>query len=122
MLRVSTLIQHQNNKISIILIIMFRNKDKQNKIPLEKKLTKEPTKYNKQYKQLDYDTLKYIVDTKSNYLINTIKNTTSNTSTTMLPHKKHINNKKNLSLSCSNFDIDFFFFFFFFKKNLYHHI
>ena len=29
---------------------MFRNKEKQNKIPLEKKLTKEPTKYDKQYK------------------------------------------------------------------------
>ena len=66
-------IQHQNNKISIILIIMFRNKDKQNKIPLEKKLTKEPTKYDKQYKNLDYDTLKDIVHTKNNYLINTIK-------------------------------------------------
>ena len=77
---------------------MFRNKDKQNKIPLEKKLTKEPTKeptkYDKQYKILDYDTLKDIVDTKNNYLINTIKNTTSNNSTTMLPHKKNINNKK----------------------------
>ena len=57
-----------------MLIMMFRNKDKQNKkIPLEKKLTKEPTKYDKQYKILDYDTLKDIVDTKNNYLINTIK-------------------------------------------------
>ena len=80
---------------------MFRNKDKQNKIPLEKKLTKEPTKYDKQYKILDYDTLKDIVDTKNNYLINTIKNTTSNNSTTMLPHKKNIKIK---------------------KSNLYHHI
>ena len=52
---------------------MFRNKDKQNKIPLDKKLTKEPTKYDKQYKNLDYDTIKDIVDTKNNYLINTIK-------------------------------------------------
>ena len=43
---------------------MYRNKDKQNKIPLEKKLTKEPTKYDKQYKQIDYDTLKDIVDTQ----------------------------------------------------------
>ena len=43
---------------------MFRNKDKQNKIPLEKKLTKEPSKYDKQYKNLDYDTIKDIVDTK----------------------------------------------------------
>ena len=31
-----------------MILIMFRNKDKQNKIPLEKKLTKEPTKYDKQ--------------------------------------------------------------------------
>ena len=46
---------------------MFRNKDKQNKIPLEKKLTKEPTKYDKQYKTLDYDTLKDIVDTNKYY-------------------------------------------------------
>ena len=53
--------------------IMFRNTDKQNKIPLEKKLTKEPSKYDKQYKNLDYDTIKDIVDTKNNYLINTIK-------------------------------------------------
>ena len=52
---------------------MFRNKEKQNKIPLEKKLTKEPTKYDKQYKILDYDTLKDIVDTKNNYLINAVK-------------------------------------------------
>ena len=94
MLRVSIPIQHQNNKISIILIIMFRNKDKQNKIPLDKKLIKEPSKYDKQYKNLDYDTIKDIVDTKNNYLINTIKNTTSSNSTTMLPHKKNINNKK----------------------------
>ena len=63
--RVSIPIQHQNNKISIILIIMFRNKDKQNKIPLEKKLSKEPSKYDKQYKILDYDTIKDIVDTKN---------------------------------------------------------
>ena len=94
MLRVSILIQHQNNRISIILIIMFRNKDKQNKIPLEKKLTKEPSKYDKQYKNLDYDTIKDIVDTKNNYLINTIKNTTSNNSTTMLSHKKNIKIQK----------------------------
>ena len=67
------LIEHQNNKISIILIIMFRNKDKQNKIPLEKKLTKEPSKYDKQYNNLDYDTIKDIIDTKNNYLINTVK-------------------------------------------------
>ena len=52
---------------------MYRNKDKQNKIPLEKKLTKEPSKYDKQYKNLDYDTIKDIVDTKNNYLINTIE-------------------------------------------------
>ena len=52
---------------------MYRNKDKQNKIPLEKKLTKEPSKYDKQYKNFDYDTIKDIVDTKNNYLINTIK-------------------------------------------------
>ena len=90
MLRGSIPIQHQNNKISIILIIMFRNKDKQNKIPLDKKRIKEPSKYDKQYKTLDYDTIKDIVDTKSNYLINTIKSTTSNNSTTMLPHKKNI--------------------------------
>ena len=93
MLRVSILIQHQNNKIYIILI-MYRNKDKQNKIPLEKKLTKEPSKYDKQYKNLDYDTIKDIVDTKNNYLINTIKNTTSNNSTTMISHKKNIKIKK----------------------------
>ena len=66
---------------------MYRNKDKQNTIPIEKKLTKEPTKYDKLYKQLDYDTLKDIVDTKRYYLINTIENTTSNNSTIMLPHK-----------------------------------
>ena len=79
---------------------MSRNKDKQNQIPLEKKLTKEPTKYDKQYKNLDYDTIKDIVDTKNNYLITTINNTTSNNSTTMLPHKKNIKNTKhNLSLS-----------------------
>ena len=48
---------------------MYRNKDKQNKIPLEKKLTKEPSKYDKQYKNLDYDTIKDIIDTKNNYLI-----------------------------------------------------
>ena len=69
---------------------MYTNKDKQTKMPLEKKLTKEPSKYDKQYKNLDYDTLKDIVDTKHNYLINTIKHTTSNNSTTMLPHKKKI--------------------------------
>ena len=69
---------------------MYRNKDKQNKIPLEKKLTKEATKYNKQYKKLDDNTIKDIVDTKNNYLINTFKNATSNNSTTMLPHKKKI--------------------------------
>ena len=68
-----TLIQHQNNKISKILIIMYRNKDNPNKIQLEKKLTKELTKYEKQYNNLDYDTMKKIVDTKNNYLINTIK-------------------------------------------------
>ena len=73
---------------------MYRNKDKQNTIPLEKKLTKEPSKYDKQYKNLDYDTIKDIVDTKSNYVINTIKNTTSNNSTTMLSHKKNIKIKK----------------------------
>ena len=73
MLRASILIQHQNKTISIILIIMFRNKDKQKKNPLEKKLTKEPTKYDKQYNNLDYDTLKDIVDTTNNYLINTIQ-------------------------------------------------
>ena len=73
---------------------MYRNKDKQNKIQLEKKLTKEPSKYDKQYKNLDYDTIKDIVDTKNNYLINTIKNTTSNNSTTMLSHKKNIKIKK----------------------------
>ena len=73
---------------------MYRNKDKQNKIPLEKKLAKEPSKYDKQYKNLDYDTIKDIVDTKNNYLINTIKNTTSNNSTTMLSHKKNIKIKK----------------------------
>ena len=44
---------------------MYRHKDKQNKIPLEKKLTKEPSKYDKQYKNLDYDTIKDIVDTKN---------------------------------------------------------
>ena len=54
-------------------IIMYRNKDKQNKIPLEKKLTKEASKYDKQYKNLDYDTIKDIVDTKNNYLVNIIK-------------------------------------------------
>ena len=43
---------------------MYRNKDKQNKIPLEKK-AKEPTKYDKQYKNLDYDTIKDIVDTEN---------------------------------------------------------
>ena len=43
---------------------MYRNKDKQNTIPLEKKLTKEATKYDKQYKNLDYDTIKDMVDTK----------------------------------------------------------
>ena len=69
---------------------MYRNKDKQNEIPLEKKLTKEPSKYDKQYKTLYYDTIKDIVDTKNIYLINTIKSTTSNNSTTMLPHKKNI--------------------------------
>ena len=37
---------------------MYRNKDKQNKIPLEKKLTKEPSNYDKQYKTLDYDFFK----------------------------------------------------------------
>ena len=73
---------------------MYRKIDKQNKIPLEKKLTKEPSKYDKQYKNLDYDTIKDIINTKNNYLINTIKNTTSNNSTTMLPHKKNVNNKK----------------------------
>ena len=52
---------------------MYRHKDKQNKIPLEKKLTKQLSKYDKQYKNLDYDTIKDIVDTKNNYLINTIK-------------------------------------------------
>ena len=52
---------------------MYRNKDKQNKIPLEKKLTREPTKYDKQYKNLDYDTIKDVVDTKRNYFINAIK-------------------------------------------------
>ena len=72
---------------------MYRNKDKQNTIPLEKKLTKEPTKYDKQYTNLDYDTLIDIVDTKK-YLIITQENTTSNNSTIMLPHKKNINNKK----------------------------
>ena len=36
-----TLIQHQNNKISRVLIMMVRNKDKQAKIPLEKKLKKD---------------------------------------------------------------------------------
>ena len=81
---------------------MYRNKDKHNKIPLEKNLTKEPSKYEKQYKYLDYDTIKDIVDasstslawlrdTNNTYLINVIKTTTSNNSTTMLPHKKHIN-------------------------------
>ena len=45
---------------------MYRNKDKQNKIPLEKKLTKELSKYDRQYKNLDYDTIKDIVDTKNN--------------------------------------------------------
>ena len=74
---------------------MYRNKDKQNQIPLEKKLTKEPSKYDKQYKNLDYDTIKDIVDTKNIYLIHTIKNATSNNSTTMLPQKKNINNNKN---------------------------
>ena len=73
---------------------MYRNKDKRNKIPLEKKLTKEPSKYDKQYKNLDYDTIKDIVDTKNNYLIITIKNTTSSNSTTMLSHKKNIKIKK----------------------------
>ena len=53
---------------------MFRNKDKQNKIPLEKKLTKEPTTHDKQYQNLDYDAIKDTVDTKNNCLINTIKN------------------------------------------------
>ena len=67
---------------------MYRNNHKQNKIPLEKKVTKEPSKYDKQYKNLDYDTIKDIVDTKTNYLINTINNATSNNSTTMLPHKE----------------------------------
>ena len=75
---------------------MFRNKEKQNKIPLEKKLTKEPTKYDKQYKQLDYDTLKDIVDTKNNYLINTQKITTSNNFSTMLPHKENLNNENKI--------------------------
>ena len=74
---------------------MYRNKDKQNKSPLEKKLTKETSKYDKQYKNLDYDTVKDIVDTKNNYLINTIKNT-SNNSTAMLPHKKNIKNKNKI--------------------------
>ena len=73
---------------------MYRNKDKQNNIPLEKKLTKEPSKYDKQYKNFDYDTIKDIVDTKSNYSINTLKNATSNNSTTMLSHKKNIKIKK----------------------------
>ena len=73
---------------------MCRNKDKQNKIPLEKKLTKEPSKYDKQYKNLDYDTIEDIVDTKNNYLINTLKNTTSNNCITMLSHKKKIKIKK----------------------------
>ena len=62
----------RTNIISIILI-MLRNKDKQRKIPLDKKLTKETTKYDKQYKNLDYDTIKDIVETNSKYLINTIK-------------------------------------------------
>ena len=75
---------------------MYRNKDKQNKIPIEKKRTKEPTKYDKQYKNLDYDTIKGIVDTKNNYLINTIKNTTSNNYTAMLPHKKNIKIKNKI--------------------------
>ena len=51
-------------KISIIFIIMFRSK-----IPVEKKLTKEPTKYDKQYKNFDYDPIKDIVDTQK-YFIN----------------------------------------------------
>ena len=59
------LIQHQNNRISIILIVMYRNKDKQSTIPLEKKLTKELTKYDKQSKNLDYDAIKDIVDAKT---------------------------------------------------------
>ena len=70
-LMVLTLFQHRNSKKSIMLIILYRNKDKQNKIPLEKKLTKEPTKYDKQCRHLDHDTIKYIVDTTNRYLINT---------------------------------------------------
>ena len=83
----------RTNIISIILI-MFRIKDKQSKIPLDKKLTKETTKYDKQYKNLDYDTIKDIVETNNKYLLNTIKNTTSINSTTTLPHKKNIKIKK----------------------------
>ena len=52
---------------------MYRNKDKPKKKLLEKKLTKELSKYNKHYKNLDYDTIKDIVDTKNNFLINAIK-------------------------------------------------
>ena len=98
-LMVLTLIQHRRNKISIVLLIMYRKKDKQNKVPLEKKLTKEPTKFDKQYIHLGY-TKKDIVYSKQNYLIYN-KNTTSSNYITMLPHKKSIKH---------------------YKQNLYHHI
>ena len=65
--------EYKRTNIISIILIMFRNKDKQSKIPLDKKLTKETTKYDKQYKNLDYDTIKDIVETNNKYLINTIK-------------------------------------------------